>query len=88
MKTLFVILRYITHYGTVKKIELSIYVVKKIKELTDEDTAKMVYFCYFHSIMCYGLLLWGRAADVETNFLLTKTSNLWLKKSLVSKRII
>jgi hypothetical protein len=32
----------------------------------------LVYFSYFHSVMCYGILLWGRATDVETIFVLQK----------------
>ncbi|VVC97338.1 unnamed protein product [Leptidea sinapis] len=46
--------------------------VKKIRQLTDIDTARLVYFSYFHSTMSYGILLWGNAADINTIFVLQK----------------
>lgn len=48
------------------------YAVKKIRLLTDVTTARLVYFSYFHSVMCYGMLLYGRAADIESIFVLQK----------------
>ena len=32
----------------------------------------MIYYTYFHFIMNYGLLLWGRSSDSEKNFRLQK----------------
>lgn len=46
--------------------------VRRIRQLTDVPTAKLVYHAYFHSIMSYGILLWGAAADVESVFILQK----------------
>ena len=40
--------------------------------MTDIATARLVYFAYFHSIMSYGVLLWGSAADVDSIFILQK----------------
>lgn len=54
------------------KLSSAAYAVKKIRDLTDVATARIVYFSYFHSIMSYGILLWGRAADIETIFVLQK----------------
>lgn len=54
------------------RLSSAAYAVKKIRQMTDENTARLVYFSYFHSIMAYGILLWGRAADVETIFVLQK----------------
>ncbi|CAH2096769.1 unnamed protein product [Euphydryas editha] len=48
------------------------YAVKKIRQLTDIKTARLVYFSYFHSIMTYGLLLWGNAVDIQFIFILQK----------------
>ena len=45
------------------RLSSAAYAVRKIRQLTDVDTARLVYFSYFHSIMSYGILLWGRAAD-------------------------
>ena len=46
--------------------------IRKIRQFTHVDTARLVYFSYFHSIMSYGILLWGRAADIESIFILQK----------------
>ena len=54
------------------KLSATAYAVRKIRQLTDVRTARLVYFSYFHSIMSYGMLLWGKAADVETLFVLQK----------------
>ncbi|KAA5569769.1 reverse transcriptase family protein, partial [Pseudomonas aeruginosa] len=54
------------------KLSSAAYAVKKIRMLTNADTARLVYFSYFHSVMSYGILLWGNAADVETIFILQK----------------
>lgn len=55
-----------------KRLSSAIYAIKKIKQLTDVHTARLVYYSYFHSVMCYGILLWGRAADIDTIFVLQK----------------
>lgn len=54
------------------RLSSAAYAVKRIRELTDIATARLVYFSYFHSIMSYGILLWGRGADIETIFILQK----------------
>ncbi|CAK1581342.1 unnamed protein product [Parnassius mnemosyne] len=54
------------------RLSSAAYAVKKIRSLTSVETARLVYFSYFHSIMSYGILLWGNAADSETIFVLQK----------------
>ena len=54
------------------RLSSAAYAVRKIRQLTDVDTARLVYFSYFHSIMSYGILLWGRAADIDSIFILQK----------------
>ena len=54
------------------RLSSAAYAVRKIRSLTDEETARLVYFSYFHSVMSYGLMLWGSAADIETIFILQK----------------
>lgn len=54
------------------RLSSAAYAVRQIRQLTDVGTARLVYFSYFHSIMSYGILLWGRAADVESIFILQK----------------
>ncbi|CAH2249251.1 jg21761 [Pararge aegeria aegeria] len=54
------------------RLSSAAYAVKKIRHMTDVETARLVYFSYFHSIMSYGILLWGNAADISTIFVLQK----------------
>lgn len=54
------------------RLSSAAYAVRKIRQLTDVDTARLVYFSYFHSLMSYGILLWGHAADFNDIFVLQK----------------
>ncbi|CAH2234017.1 jg9919 [Pararge aegeria aegeria] len=62
-----------THIDTLAgKLSSAAYAVRKIRQISDVETARLVYFAYFHSVMSYGILLWGKAADIETIFILQK----------------
>ena len=52
------------------RLSSAAYTVRKIRQFSDVDTTRLAYFSYFHSIMSYGILLWGRAADIESMFVL------------------
>ncbi|RVE54679.1 hypothetical protein evm_000800 [Chilo suppressalis] len=72
------------------RLSSAAFAVKKIRLLTDVETARMVYFGYFHSVMSYGLLLWGSAANIESIFVLQKRAvraiyNLKARESLREK---
>ena len=54
------------------RLSSAAYAIRKMRQLADVETARLVYFSYFHSIMSYGILLWGRAADIECIFILQK----------------
>lgn len=54
------------------RLSSSAFAVRKIRQITNVATAKLVYYSYFHSLMAYGLLLWGNAADSESIFILQK----------------
>ncbi|CAH2094915.1 unnamed protein product [Euphydryas editha] len=58
--------------GLASRLSSAAFAVKKIRLLTDVDTARVVYFSYFHSIMSYGILLWGNVATVNIIFVLQK----------------
>lgn len=55
-----------------KRLSSAAFAVKKIRLITDVETARLVYFSYFHSLMTYGILLWGHAADIKSIFVLQK----------------
>ncbi|GBP48457.1 Probable RNA-directed DNA polymerase from transposon BS [Eumeta japonica] len=44
-----------------KRLSSAAYAVKKMRNLSDVETARLVYFGCFHSLMSYGILLWGNA---------------------------
>ncbi|CAK1578767.1 unnamed protein product [Parnassius mnemosyne] len=72
------------------RLSSAAYAVRKIRSLTDVETARLVYFSYFHSVMSYGILLWGNATDIEAIFVLQKRAvraiyNLNCKESLREK---
>lgn len=54
------------------RLSSAAFAVRKIRQLTDVTTARLVYYSYFHSVMSYGILLWGKAADAESIFILQK----------------
>jgi len=37
--------------------------MQSIKPYVSLNTLKMIYYSYFHSVMTYGLLLWGHSSD-------------------------
>lgn len=65
------------HWGShisylANKLSSAAYAVKRVREITDIETARLVYFSYFHSVMSYGILLWGCASDIDVIFVLQK----------------
>ena len=58
--------------GLTNRLSSAAYAVRKVRALTDVATARLVYFSYFHSVMSYGILMWGNAADIENVFVLQK----------------
>ena len=54
------------------RLSSAAFAVKKIRQITNVETARLVYFSYFHSIMAYGILLWGSAAELESIFVIQK----------------
>lgn len=50
-----------------KKLSSAAFAVKKVRYITDEATSRLVYFSYFHSIMSYGIMLWGSAGEGRLN---------------------
>lgn len=62
------------------RLSSAAFAIKKIRQLTDVKTARLVYFSYFHSIMSYGILIWGKAAEIQTIFILQKRAIRYIYK--------
>jgi hypothetical protein len=44
------------------KLNAACYAMRTIKPFMSQETLKMVYHAYFHSIMNYGLIFWGNSS--------------------------
>lgn len=47
------------------KLSTSIYLIKRMRMISNSDTAKLVYYSIFHSRMIYGIILWGHSSDAQ-----------------------
>ena len=54
------------------KLSSAAFAIKKVRQMTDVETARLVYYSYFHSILSYGMLLWGSASYINSIFILQK----------------
>lgn len=55
-----------------KKLNCTIYGIKRIRQLTDEETALKAYHGMFHSRISYGTLIWGNSTQSQDIFILQK----------------
>ena len=58
--------------GLPNRLSSAAFTVKKIRLLTDVETACLDCFSYFHSIMSYLILLWSNAVGILSIFVLQK----------------
>ena len=82
-------LQWSTHLDELSgKLSSATFAIKKIKMLCGFEAAKSVYFAYFHSLLSYGLMFWGMAANSVRIFRLQKRAirNLFTISSLTSCR--
>jgi len=54
------------------KLSSACYAVRSVKPFLTINTFKMIYYSYFHLVMTYGLLLWGKSPDSIKIFRLQK----------------
>ena len=61
------------HIDTIiPKLSSATFAIKAVKPFLSQDSLRMVYFSYFHSIMTYGLIFWGNSHYSGTIFRLQK----------------
>jgi hypothetical protein len=46
----------------IPKLSGACYAVRHMLHVGNTDTVKSVYFAYFHTIMKYGIMLWGNSS--------------------------
>jgi len=56
------------------KLSRVIYLLKSLKCHVPNGYLLNVYYALFHSVICYGLILWGNAAKIQDVLLLQKKS--------------
>lgn len=54
------------------KLSSAVFAISKIRSFCGLAAAKQVYFAYFHSLMSYGIKVWGSAATAGKIFILQK----------------
>jgi hypothetical protein len=55
-----------------KKISSGCFLIKRMMQICDLATAKLVYYAYIHSRLTYGILLWGLSKHTKRLFILQK----------------
>jgi hypothetical protein len=61
------------HIESIKsKLNSACYTMRTVRPLVSTNTLKMIYHSYFHSIMTYGLLVWGNSPDSNKIFRIQK----------------
>jgi len=62
-----------THTECIKsKLSSTCYAMRSVKPYVSIITLKMIYYSYFHSLMTYGLLLWGHSLRQYKHFQVVK----------------
>lgn len=52
-----------------KSLSRGIFVIRRMKELADQQAAKVAYFSFLHSAFAYGILVWGSMPGSEGVFI-------------------
>jgi len=62
-----------THIDTtIPKLSSASFAMRAVKPFLSQDSLRMVYYSYFHSIMTYGLIFWGNSHYSSIIFRLQK----------------
>ena len=56
----------------VAKMSSACYVLRNIKQVVSQDTLRMVYFANIHSLLSYGIILWGNSAYTKKSIFNTE----------------
>jgi hypothetical protein len=56
----------------IPKLSSTCYAIRAIKPFVNQKALLMVYYAYFHSIICYGIIFWGNSSYAINVFYLQK----------------
>jgi len=56
----------------IPKLSVACYMVRHMYHICNNDTLRSIYFAYFHSIVNYGIILWGNSSYSRKIFTLQK----------------
>jgi hypothetical protein len=61
------------HIDTIiPKLSSATFAIRTLKPLLSQDSLRMIYYSYLHSVMTYGLILWGNSHYSNTIFRMEK----------------
>lgn len=56
----------------ISKLSSACFLLRRINMIVDESTCRSIYFSYFHSLMSYGIALWGNSPARQKVFVMQK----------------
>jgi len=60
------------------KLSQACYIVRVVKPFLSWDTLKIMYYAFFHSVMTYGIKIWGNSSHSDNIFRLKKRITVFL----------
>jgi hypothetical protein len=55
------------------KLSSASYAIRAVKSLMTQESLRIIYFSYFHSVMTYGIIFWGNTSYGSYIFEIQKT---------------
>jgi hypothetical protein len=52
----------------IRKLATACYLIRTVKPYMCESALKKIYHCLFHSVLSYGIILWGNSSQSPTIF--------------------
>jgi hypothetical protein len=70
----------------ITKLNKACFAVGSIKHLMSLEAMRLIYFCYFHSVLSYGIIFWGNSVHSKFIFKIKKRTirvitNYWIRDS-------
>lgn len=57
---------------TCKRLWRALFSLRRVMQLTTQESAKISYYAHFHGVMTYGILAWGLVSDASRVFIFQK----------------